>query len=119
MNVRVIFYILGLAVVALFTWGIATSTRGGDTGDATPATASEVLAIVGVETGDLLTIEAHGAGLRSQLGLAADAAVAQLQRIVRTGRRTTRDDRRLLTKVAREAVSAEARTRGDRTRPFA
>ncbi len=53
--------------------------------------------------------------------IAADAAVGQLQRIVRTRRPTTRDDRRLLTKVAREAVSAEARRRknGQQDMPFA
>ena len=49
MKSRTALYILSLVIVALFTWGIATSTRGGDTGDATPATASEVLAIVGGE----------------------------------------------------------------------
>jgi len=49
MKSRTALYILSLVIVALFTWGLATSTRGGDTGDATPATASEVLAIVGGE----------------------------------------------------------------------
>jgi protein-disulfide isomerase len=46
MNSRTVLYILGLAVVALFTWGIATSTRGGDKGGATPTTAVDVLATV-------------------------------------------------------------------------
>ncbi len=40
--------------------------------------------------------------------LAAEAATAQLRRILRHRRVPTRDDRRLFTKVAREAVAAEA-----------
>ncbi len=51
--------------------------------------------------------------------MVADATVAHLERIARTEGRTTRDDRRLLTKVAREAVAGDARRRSSRTVPSA
>jgi predicted DsbA family dithiol-disulfide isomerase len=74
-------YILGLAVVALFTWGIATSTRSGDKGGATPTTAAEVLATVGGEEITRNEVEANAGAqlvqLRSQIFDLTDQALTQ------------------------------------------
>jgi predicted DsbA family dithiol-disulfide isomerase len=81
MNSRTVLYILGLAVVALFTWGIATSTSGGGDGVATPATAREVLATV--DGGEITRneVEANAgaqlAQLRSQIFDLTDQALTQ------------------------------------------
>jgi protein-disulfide isomerase len=48
MNGRTLLYIAGLAVVALFTWGLATSTMRGETGTAETGP-DDVLAVVGGE----------------------------------------------------------------------
>lgn len=81
MNGRTVLYILGLVVVALFTWGIATSTRSGGTDGATPTAAIEVLATV---DGDEITrneVEANAgaqlAQLRSQIFDLTDQALTQ------------------------------------------
>ena len=81
MNSRTVLYILALVVVALFTWGIATSTRGGGTGDATPTTASEVLATVGGEEITRNEVETNAGAqlsqLRSQIYDLTDQALTQ------------------------------------------
>ena len=81
MNSRTVLYIVGLAVVALFTWGIAISTRSGGTDGATPTAAIEVLATV---DGDEITrneVEANAgaqlAQLRSQIFDLTDQALTQ------------------------------------------
>lgn len=81
MNGRTVLYILGLAVVALFTWGIATSTRSGGTGSATPTAASEVLATVDGEEITRNEVEANAgaqlAQLRSQIFDLTDQSLTQ------------------------------------------
>ena len=81
MNSRTVLYILALVVVALFTWGIATSTRIKSTGDAIPTTASEVLATVGGEEITRNEVETNAgaqlAQLRSQIYDLTDQALKQ------------------------------------------
>jgi protein-disulfide isomerase len=81
MNSRTVLYILGLAVVALFTWGIATSTNGGGAGVATPPPAREVLATVDGQEITRSEVEATAGGelvqLRSQIFDLTDQALAQ------------------------------------------
>ena len=81
MNARAVLYILGLGVVALFTWGIATSTRGGDTAGVTPRATSEVLATVAGEEITRKEVEATAGAqlvqLRSQIFDLTDQALAQ------------------------------------------
>lgn len=81
MNGRTVLYILGLAVVALFTWGIATSNRSGGTGSATPTAASEVLATVDGEEITRNEVEANAGAqlvqLRSQIFDLTEQALTQ------------------------------------------
>lgn len=81
MNSRTVLYTLGLAVVALFTWGIATTTRSGDTGGVTPTAASEVLATVDGEAITRNEVEANAgaqlAQLRSQIFDLTDQSLTQ------------------------------------------
>jgi len=81
MNARAVLYILGLGVVALFTWGIATSTRGGNTAGVTPRATSEVLATVDGEEITRREVEATAGAqlvqLRSQIFDLTDQTLTQ------------------------------------------
>jgi len=71
MNSRTVLYILALVAVALFTWGLATSTRSSNTGGVASSTSDEVLATVGGEEITRNEVEANAgaqlAQLRSQI----------------------------------------------------
>jgi protein-disulfide isomerase len=67
MNGRTLLYIAGLVVVALFTWGIASSNRGSTSSNTSPAAASEVLAVVGGEEITRSEVETNAGGQLTQL----------------------------------------------------
>jgi protein-disulfide isomerase len=67
MNGRTLLYIAGLAVVALFTWGIASSNRGSTSALAPASASGDVLAVVGGEEITRSEVETNAGGQLTQL----------------------------------------------------
>ena len=81
MNSRTVLYILALVGVALFTWGLATSTRSSSTAGVASPAASEVLAVVGGEEITRNEVETNAGAqlvqLRQQIFDLTDRSLAQ------------------------------------------
>jgi protein-disulfide isomerase len=81
MNSRTVLYILALVVVALFTWGLATSTRSSSADGVASATGVEVLAVVGGEEITRNEVETNAGAqlvqLRQQIFDLTDRSLAQ------------------------------------------
>jgi protein-disulfide isomerase len=67
MNGRTLLYVAGLAVVALFTWGIASSNRGSTSASAPASASRDVLAVVGGEEITRSEVETNAGGQLTQL----------------------------------------------------